>query len=216
MSKPINTELPLDFDYFHNKENEDTETVRQFLEEYNRVGGITCSYYVQTDASLDVDTIFMEKINKTFFRPIKVKFILEYIQEVIENQMSGIQILDTMNFMVEMEYFKNTVKSKPKVGDLMMIDYAGLMFEITNVIDAEAVLFGQKFTWKITGKIYIESHEDKNVTNDVHEPGHAPGEEDNFNDKLNDNIEEESDEEYQYNDGDNPFDPDRDSPFGEY
>ena len=148
----------------------------------------------------------MEKSGKTWGRPIKVKMIPEYLEEVIENANQGIMILDTLNLTLEKEYFTETTKHDyPKIGDLIKIDYANLLFEISNVVDADAIFFGRKFTWRITGKVYLETHEQEEITNEVFDPGNAPGETDNFEEKILDDIEEQSEEEYTYNPSDNPF-----------
>jgi len=132
----ISTEEPLDFDYYTSGENQDSETVREYLEEYTKVGGIFVSYYPQLAPEDNVDLIFMEKAGKSWGYPIKVKMIPEYLEEVIENANQGIMVLDTLNLTLEKEYFTYTTKHDyPKIGDLIKIDYANLMFEITNVIE---------------------------------------------------------------------------------
>jgi len=210
--REIASEEPLDFDYYSKGDTLDTETVKSFLQEYNLVGGLYCDYYQQIDTGRDMDTVFLEKANKRYEYPIKIKFVFTYLEEVIENINAGIQILDTVDLTVEMDYFKDTTKfEKPLEGSLIFVKYADLWFEVTNVIDSDAVFFGQKLTWKMTAKIYQESGEDQDITNEIFEPGTAPGETDNLGENLLDDVEELSEEMHVYKTGDGG-----DNIFGNY
>jgi len=206
MPEKLNTELPLEFDYFGIGESWDTETVRGFLNEFNQIGGIRCNYYHLQDAGLHMDPVFLEKSKKRFEYPISIKFVLSYIEEIIENMNAGITLLDTIDMTIEMSYFKDVTKfKKPIIGSLIQIPYAGLFFEVENVVDSDAIFFGHKMTWKLTCKVYQESFEDDDITNEVYTPDTAPGEDNNFMDNLTDEIEEKSEEGYTYKKGDNPF-----------
>ena len=205
MSDDINTEKPLSFDYFHQNEKMDTETVRSFLREYNEVGGLTILYFQQQNPDMGMDKVFLEKMDKKWVRPIEIKAVFEYLQEVIENQKQGIPILDELNMTIEKGYFKDTIKHDPKIGDLVKVEHANLMFEIVNIVDSDANFWGNKLTWKLTGKSWIESHEDEEITDDVTEPGWAPDEVDRENFLPNKQVDESAEDLHTYTEGDNPF-----------
>lgn len=204
--KQLAGETPLDFDYYSQKENMETETIRSFIQEYNMIGGLRCDFYQFIDADRDMDVVFFEKANKRYEYPVEIKFVFKYLEEVIENIEAGIQILDTIQCQIEMEYFKEKTKfDKPLIGSLIFIKYSGLWFEVTNIVDSSAVFFGNKLTWNLTAKIYQESGEDQEITNELFAPGEAPGEADNFGENLLDDLETESEELHTYDSGDNPF-----------
>jgi hypothetical protein len=202
----INTETSLDYDYHSLKESYDTDTVRDYLKEYNKITGLRCNYYHLHDAGLQMDPVFLEKSTKRFEYPIEVKFVFAYLEEVIENISSGIELLDTVELTCEMSYFREETKfEKPLIGSLIYIPYAELWFSVENVVDSDAILFGSKLTWKLTAKIYQEAGEDKDITNEVYDAGEAPGESDNFMEQQNDAIEELSEEQHVYDGSDNIF-----------
>ena len=206
MPEKINTELPLEFDYFGIQESWDTNTVSLMLREYNEITGMRCKYYQLMDSDQGMDPIFREKTTKRFESPIEIKFVFSYLEEVIENIGAGIELLDTIELEISMDYFKDSTKfERPVIGSLVKIPYAGLMFEITNVVDSSAILFGQKLSFKLTCKIYQESAEDKEITHEVYDPGEAPGESDNFLDNETDKTEDLSEEQHVYTEGDNIF-----------
>ena len=202
----INTELPLDWDYFNLNEKEDTETISEILREYNEVGGMMCEYFPLFMSDTGLDPVFLENTNKQWNDPFKVKLVHQYLEEVVESGEAGVQILDSIELSCEKEYFlEKSGDVKPKIGDLIRIPYADLMFEVTNSIDSKGVLQGQKLTWTIFCKIYHSDMSDSDITNEIYQPGEAPGESDNFDEGISDDIEALSEEGHVYSDGDNPF-----------
>jgi hypothetical protein len=223
----FSTEKPLDFDYFHKKENMDTKTIAGYLREYNKIGGLYVHWYKLQDATMGMDPVFLEKADKKWSRPVRIKAVFQYLEEVIENQKYGIQVLDEVNLIIEKVYWKDTTKvERPLIGDLFFIEHVGLMFEVVNVVDSEANFFGNKLTWKITAKIYQLGNEDQTVIQDIVEPGWAPdeqmqpqipipgepnpGTENPLTGEVNSSnptagIEEKCEELYQYDATSNPF-----------
>jgi hypothetical protein len=173
----IDTERPLDLDYFHQEENTDTATVISFLQEYNKVGGLFVNWYRLQDPNAGMDPVFLEKADKKWCRPIPIKAVFQYLEEMIENQRYGIQILDEVNLIIEKTYWTEITKvAMPRIGDLFYIEHVKLMFEVVNVVDSDANFWGNKLTWKMTAKTWREDSADADVTNDVTEPGWAPDE----------------------------------------
>ena len=221
----IDTELPLDFDYFHQEEQMDTATVISYLQEYNMIAGLTVNWYRLQDESIGMDPVFLEKADKKWCRPIALKAVFQYLEEVIENQKYGIQILDEVNLIIEKTYWTEVTKTaKPVFGDLFFIEHVGLMFEVVNLVDSDANFWGNKLTWKLTAKIWQDSGEDETVTDDITEPGWAPDERDLEIDAIpgeanppgavnadgsptgiTGGIEEKCEELHHYTPGDNPF-----------
>ena len=176
-SESFDTEKPLDFDYYHKGENVDTETMRSILQEYNKVGGLYVNWYRLQDASMGMDPIFLEKADKKWSRPVPIKAVFQYLEEVIENQKYGIQVLDEVNLIIEKTYWKETTKvDAPQIGDLFYIEHIGLMFEVVNRVDSDANFWGNKLTWKLTAKIIQLGNEDAEVSKDIVEPGWLPDE----------------------------------------
>ena len=198
----INTETKLDMDYFSKGETKDTNTVRNFLREYEVVAGFYVDYYKQQDPNLFMDKVFLEKGDKKYCKPIKIKVIMEYLQEVIETmKYAAGGILDELNVIVEKTYFEDTIKSKkPLIGDIICIPYASnLFFSCVNVVDVDGLFFGQKLTWKLTCKVWLEGHEDTNISDDAIEPGYGNTsdggwEPDKENSNVNEPIQEEAED----------------------
>jgi hypothetical protein len=223
----ISTELPLDFDYYHQEEQMDTATVISFLQEYNKVGGLTVHWYRLQDPGMSIDPVFLEKADKKWCRPIAIKAVFQYLEEVIENQKYGIQILDEVNLIIEKTYWTEITKTpRPVIGDLFYIEHVKLMFEVVNLVDSDANFWGNKLTWKLQAKVWQDSGEDETVTNDITEPGWAPDEQlepqvpipgepnpgtgdpttgDVNTDNPTAGIEQKCEELHQYKPGDNPF-----------
>lgn len=202
----FDTEKPLDMDYFAQEEKVDTETIRSFLAEYNRIGGLTVSWYRLQDPNLGMDPVFLEKADKKWCRPIKIKAVFQYLEEMIENQRYGIQILDEVNLVIEKKYWTEITKvDSPKIGDLFYIDHIKLMFEVVNLVDSDANFWGQKLTWKTTAKIWQEAHDDKEITKDVVEPGWAPDEPDHDAFTPNEPVEQKAETLHTYKSGESPF-----------
>lgn len=206
----INTEKPLSFDYFYQNETMDTETVRSLLREYQEIGGLSVLYYKQQDPNLFMDTVFLEKADKKWCKPIRIKAVFQYLEEVIENKRAGIEIIDELNITTEKKYFLENIKSEPKIGDVIFIESVGLYFDCVNVIDSDSNFFGNKLTWKITGKVWEESHEDKELSDDVIQPGFGSNDDGSWEpDKAgfeqNEKIEDDADDLHTYVPGDDPF-----------
>jgi hypothetical protein len=205
MSKSINTELPLSYDYFDQEEDQDTNTVREILAEYQQVGGLSMDYYCQMDEDKFMDSVFLEKADKKWIRPIKIKGVFEYLQEVIENVRYGTPILDELNIVTEKQYFLDTIKREPKIGDLLNINHVKLMFEVVNVVDSEANFFGNKLSWKITAKIFKLESENDDIAKEIIDPGWMTDEELKDNIDINKKIATESEELHTYKPGESPF-----------
>ncbi|MCX7699012.1 MAG: hypothetical protein N2114_06060 [Candidatus Goldbacteria bacterium] len=219
----FDTESPLNFDYFNINENVETETIANILREYNEIAGLTVNWYRLLDSNSGMDPVFLERADKKWAPPIPIKVIFEYLQEVIETQKYGIQILDELNMICEKKYWEEKTKiTMPQIGDLFFVEHVGLMFEATNVVDSEANFWGNKLTWKITAKIFHTEHEDKNINTTIQEAGWMSEEietpliptpdtksphKDNleYTNNINKNIEEKSEELHTYTPGDNPF-----------
>jgi hypothetical protein len=173
----ISTEQPLDMDYFHREERMDTSTMISYLQEYNRIGGMTVNWYRLQDAEMGMDPVFLEKADKKWCRPIAIKAVFQYLEEVVENQKYGVPILDEVNLIIEKTYWTEVTKTdKPEFGDLFYIEHVGMMFEVNNRVDSDANFWGNKLTWKLTAKQWQDGHEDPRVTDDITEPGWAPDE----------------------------------------
>jgi hypothetical protein len=173
----FDTERPLDFDYFHKDEKQDTKTIISYLQEFNKVGGLYVNWYRLQDSSIGMDPIFLEKGDKKWSRPVSIKAVFQYLDEVIENQKYGIQVLDEVNLIIEKTYWTETTKvDAPQIGDLFYIEHIGLMFEVVNKVDTDANFWGKKLTWKITAKIFQLGNEDETVAKDIVEPGWLPDE----------------------------------------
>jgi hypothetical protein len=211
----FDTEKPLDMDYFHMKENVDTKTVISYLQEYNKIGGLYVNWYRLQDASMGMDSVFLEKADKKWSRPVAIKAVFQYLEEMIENQRYGIQIIDEVNLIIEKTYWTDITKVKsPQIGDLFFIEHVGLMFEVVNVVDSDANFWGNKLTWKLTAKIWQQGNEDREVAKDVVEPGWltdeqmqnqtpipgqpTPG-------QITKGVEEKCEQLHTYTPGDNPF-----------
>ena len=211
----ISTEKPLSFDYFHQEENNDTKTIIGILREFNEVGGMGVNWYRLQDATMGMDPIFLEKADKKWSRPVSLKAVFQYLEEVIENQKYGIQVLDEVNLIIEKTYWTDMTKtSSPQIGDLFFIEHVGLMFEVVNRVDSDANFFGNKLTWKLTAKIFQIGNEDQSVVEDIVEPGWSsdeqlqnqtpipgqgqPGE-------ITKGVEERCEELHTYLPGQNPF-----------
>jgi hypothetical protein len=221
----FDTEKPLDMDYFHINENVDTKTMISFLQEYNKIGGLFVYWYRLQDAEMGMDPVFLEKANKKWCRPIAIKAVFQYLEEMIENQRYGTQIIDEVNLIIEKTYWKDTTKTlSPSIGDLFYIEHVKLMFEVVNLVDSDANFWGNKLTWKLTAKIWQDSGEDERVTEDITEPGWAPDEQGlpvqaipgepnppgatdaNGNPAgITAGIEQKCEEQHTYTPGDNPF-----------
>ena len=173
----FDTERPLDFDYFHSGENNDTKTMISFLQEFNKVGGMYVYWYRLQDADLGMDSVFLEKADKKWCRPIAIKAVFQYLEEMIENQKYGIQVIDEVNLIIEKTYWTEMTKTlSPQIGDLFYIEHVKLMFEVVNLVDSDANFWGNKLTWKLTAKIWQVGNEDEQVAKDVVEPGWLPDE----------------------------------------
>jgi hypothetical protein len=205
MSKSINTELPLSYDYFDQEEDQDTNTVREILAEYQQVGGLSMDYYCQMDEDKFMDSVFLEKADKKWIRPIKIKGVFEYLQEVIENVRYGTPVLDELNIITEKQYFLENIKREPKIGDLLKINHVNLMFEVMNVVDSEANFFGNKLSWKITAKIFKLESESDDIAKEIIDPGWMTDEELKDNIDINKKIATESEELHTYKPGESPF-----------
>ena len=211
----FDSEQPLDFDYYHQEEKEDTKTVISFLQEFNKIGGLTVNWYRLQDASRGMDPIFLEKADKKWCRPIAIKAVFQYLEEVVENQKYGIQILDEVNLIIEKTYWTEVTKTNaPVIGDLFYIEHIKLMFEVVNLVDSDANFWGNKLTWKLTAKIWQQSNEDETVLQDIVEPGWMPDEQtqdlepipgEPVPGQVTKGVEEKCEELHTYLPGQNPF-----------
>lgn len=196
----INTEKPLEYDFYETRDETDYNTIKSILNEYNQVSGYTISYYRQQDPNLNNDLIFMEKQDKKWCNPIKIKTISQYVTETIENARYGVPILDEGEFYFEKEYFKDKIKYEPKIGDLVKIEYANLMYQVVNVTDVDSIFWGYKLTWKLQAKIYHHSYEDEKISDEIIDPGWQSDEELFQTKSVNKQVEDKNDDLFTYDD----------------
>lgn len=211
----FDTEKPLDFDYFHQNEKMDTSTVISFLQEYNKIGGLTVNWYRLQDAERGMDPVFLEKADKSWCRPIAIKAVFQYLEEVIENIKAGISVLDEVNLVIEKTYWTEVTKTTaPVIGDLFYIEHVKLMFEVINLVDSDANFWGNKLVWKILAKIIVLDNEDSTMAQDIIEPGWLPDEQQlpltpisgqPIPGEIKTGIENKCDELHTYTEGTNPF-----------